>query len=65
VCACQGIEFHRPLRSTPVLEHALGCVRARVPRLEQDRSLSAEVTALAGALRSGELVLGVSTDVSS
>jgi histidine ammonia-lyase len=48
-----------------VLEHALGCVRARVPRLEQDRSLSAEVTALAGALRSGELVLGVSTDVSS
>jgi hypothetical protein len=28
-----------------------------VARLEQDRSLSAEVTALAGALRSGELVL--------
>ena len=24
VCACQGLEFHRPLRSTPALEDALG-----------------------------------------
>ena len=57
VCACQGIEFHRPLQSTPVLEAALAAVRTRVARLEQDRSLSAEVTALAGALRTGGLVL--------
>ena len=57
VCACQGIEFHRPLRSTPALEGALAAVRERVPRLEQDRSLSAEVGALAAALRTGELVL--------
>ncbi len=57
VCACQGIEFHRPLESTPALEGALAAVRARVPRLEQDRSLSAEVSSLAAALRSGELVL--------
>jgi histidine ammonia-lyase len=57
VCACQGVEFHRPLRTTPVLEAALAEVRTRVARLEQDRSLSAEVTALAHALRSGELVL--------
>ncbi len=57
VCACQGVEFHRPLRTTPVLEAALADVRTRVARLEQDRSLSAEVTALAHALRSGELVL--------
>jgi histidine ammonia-lyase len=57
VCACQGIEFHRPLESTPALEAALAAVRTRVARLEQDRSLSAEVIALAGALRRGELVL--------
>jgi histidine ammonia-lyase len=57
VCACQGVEFHRPLRSTPALEGALAAVRARVARLEQDRSLSAEVMALADALRTGELVL--------
>jgi histidine ammonia-lyase len=57
VCACQGVEFHRPLQTTPVLEEALAAVRTRVARLEQDRSLSAEVTALAHALRSGDLVL--------
>jgi histidine ammonia-lyase len=57
VCACQGVEFHRPLQSTPVLEGALRRVRERIPRLEQDRSLAAEVTGLAHALRCGELVL--------
>jgi histidine ammonia-lyase len=57
VCACQGLEFHRPLRSTDALERALGRVRERVPRIEEDRSLSGELEALAGALRTGELVL--------
>ena len=46
VCACQGLEFHRPLRTTPTLEDAAARVRARVPRVEEDRSLAAE---LAGA----------------
>ena len=30
VCAVQGLEFHRPLRSTPVLEEAAARVRAHV-----------------------------------
>jgi histidine ammonia-lyase len=58
VCACQGLEFHRPLRTTDALEGALASVRERVPRLEQDRSLADELAALALALRSGELTLG-------
>ena len=57
VCACQGLEFHRPLRSTEALEGALAQVRALVPRLEEDRSLAGELEALAGALRTGGLVL--------
>jgi histidine ammonia-lyase len=57
VCACQGLEFHRPLRSTAVLEHALAQVRERVPRLEEDRSLAGELEALASALRIGALTL--------
>jgi histidine ammonia-lyase len=57
VCACQGLEFHRPLRSTDALEGALARVREYVARVDEDRSLSAELTTLAAALRTGELTL--------
>jgi histidine ammonia-lyase len=57
VCACQGLEFHRPLRTTPPLEAAVARVRALVPRVEEDRVLSGELAELAGALRIGEVVL--------
>ena len=57
VCACQGLEFHRPLRSTDALETALGQVRGLVPRLEADRSLAGELATLADALRVGDLIL--------
>ena len=57
VCAVQGLEFHRPLQSTPALERAAARVRSYVPRVEEDRSLAGELAALAGALRTGELVL--------
>ena len=57
-CACQGLEFHRPLRTTPTLERAVEQVRELVPRVEEDRSLSAELAELARALRTGALILG-------
>jgi histidine ammonia-lyase len=57
VCACQGLEFHRPLRTTPALERAVEDVRARVPRLVEDRSLAGELDRLAEALRTGNLTL--------
>jgi histidine ammonia-lyase len=57
VCACQGLEFHRPLRSTAALEEALARVRAHVPRLEEDRSLAGELETLARLLRTGALTL--------
>jgi histidine ammonia-lyase len=57
VCACQGLEFHRPLRTTPDLEAALARVREYVARVEEDRSLAGELDALARALRLGEVVL--------
>jgi histidine ammonia-lyase len=57
VCAVQGLEFHRPLRSTPALEEAAARVRGFVPRVEEDRSLAGELDGLATALRTGELVL--------
>jgi histidine ammonia-lyase len=57
VCAVQGLEFHRPLRSTPALESAAARVREYVPRVEEDRSLAGELAELARALRTGEVVL--------
>jgi histidine ammonia-lyase len=58
VCACQGLEFHRPLRTTPPLEDAVARVREIVPRVEEDRSLAEEIGRLADAIRTGELTLG-------
>jgi histidine ammonia-lyase len=57
VCACQGLEFHRPLRTTAPLEAAVEKVRAIVPRIEEDRAISGELAMLAEALRTGEVVL--------
>jgi histidine ammonia-lyase len=57
VCAVQGLEFHRPLQSTPALEEAAARVRGIVPRVEEDRSLADELAQLAEALRTGEVVL--------
>ena len=57
VCAVQGLEFHRPLRTTDALEAAAAGVRERVPRVEEDRSLAAELAGLADGLRTGEVVL--------
>jgi histidine ammonia-lyase len=57
VCAVQGLEFHRPLRSTPALEAAAARVRELVPRVDEDRSLADELARLADALRTGATVL--------
>jgi histidine ammonia-lyase len=57
VCACQGLEFHRPLRTTSRLEDAVARVREIVPRVEEDRSLADEIGRLAEAIRTGTLTL--------
>ena len=57
VCGAQGLEFHRPLRSTDRVEAAVERIRAVVPRVEEDRSLAGEVAVLADGLRTGEVVL--------
>jgi histidine ammonia-lyase len=57
LCAAQGIDLRRPLRTTPPLEAAVEKVRAIVPRIEEDRAISGELATLAEALRTGEVVL--------
>ena len=43
--AAQGLEFHRPLRSSPPVEEVVARLREHVPRLEQDRVLATDIDA--------------------
>jgi histidine ammonia-lyase len=53
MCAAQGIEFRRLLKSSREVERAHAAVRAVVPPLEQDRVLATDIDALAAAVRKG------------
>jgi histidine ammonia-lyase len=52
MCAAQGLEFRRPLRSSEPLEQVHTAVRAVVPKLEQDRELAPDINKLAAAIAS-------------
>jgi histidine ammonia-lyase len=56
LCACQGLDLLRPLTSSPALERVLAAVRARVPRLQDDRPPSPDVECLAAMIEGGLLV---------
>jgi histidine ammonia-lyase len=53
MCGAQGIEYRRPLRAGAGVERAYGAVRARVPRLAEDRVLGPDIEALAEAVGTG------------
>jgi histidine ammonia-lyase len=53
LAAAQGIQFHRPLKSSKPLERALEEIRAISPQYFNDRSLSAEIEALAQRVNEG------------
>ncbi len=53
-CA-QGIEFLRPLRSSPALEQAHALLRAQVPALGVDRYLAPDIEAATALVRAGAL----------
>jgi histidine ammonia-lyase len=53
MCAAQGVECRQPLKPSREIGSACQVVRTAVPRLEQDRSLGAEIEAMAAAVRAG------------
>jgi histidine ammonia-lyase len=54
ICAAQGLEFRRPLTSSPAVERAHRAVRALVPALTEDRSLGGAIEALALSIMRGD-----------
>ncbi|MGQ0646713.1 MAG: histidine ammonia-lyase [Gemmatimonadaceae bacterium] len=46
LCAMQGIDFRRPLTSSPSVERAHAVLRGAVPTLDKDRVLSTDIAAV-------------------
>lgn len=51
LCAAQGVEQHRPLRSGTKVERALSIVRQAAPPLTADRPLTPDIEAVRDAIR--------------
>ena len=62
LAAAQGLDLRggaQGLKSSPALEAARATIRARVPKLERDRTLAPDLAALADVVATGELVRSV------
>lgn len=55
LAATAGIDFRRPLRSSPALEAVHSLIRTRVPRVSEDRPMYGDVEAVSAMVRSGEI----------
>jgi histidine ammonia-lyase len=55
ICAAEGVECHRPLRSGRGVEEGIARVRRVVPALKADRPLSPDIGAVREMIRSGAL----------
>ncbi len=55
LAATQGLEFHRPLKSSPALEEAAHEVRALVRPYERDRYFAPDIAAISDYVRCGTL----------
>jgi len=55
LAACQGIEFHRPLRSSPPLEAAHAALREVAKPWDQDRVMAPDIEATKRLVESGTL----------
>lgn len=53
LAAAQGIEFHRPKKSSPVIEDVIAELREISPRYEEDRSLSSDIRRVAAIVDQG------------
>jgi histidine ammonia-lyase len=55
LCACQGIDLLRPLKTSPALEAVHKLVRSKVSYYEKDRFMSKDIEAVHDLVRSGQI----------
>lgn len=53
LAAAQGVEFHHPQKSSPVIEEVIGALREVSPAFAEDRSLSADIARVAVLINQG------------
>ncbi|EWY39409.1 histidine ammonia-lyase [Skermanella stibiiresistens SB22] len=53
LAACQGIDFHKPLETSPALRDALAIVRGRVPFYDRDRYFAPDIAAATATVTEG------------
>jgi histidine ammonia-lyase len=63
LAAAQGIEFHRPLKSSSALEAAHALLRQAVPALDEDRHFAPDIEAACALVRSGALLGAAGLDL--
>jgi histidine ammonia-lyase len=63
LAGAQGVEFHAPLEPGAGVRAARAAVREHSPRLKEDRSLAADIEAVAVAIRDGSLVGAVESEI--
>ena len=59
LCGAQGLDFLAPHRPGPGVAHLHAAVRRRSAHLDRDRSLAADIEAVAAAIRDGSLLAEV------
>ncbi len=55
LAAAQGIDFHKPLATSDTLQHAHGCIRARVAYYGEDRLFAPDIEAARRLVLDGDL----------
>ena len=63
LAGAQAVEFHAPLEPGAGVAATRRFVRSLSPRLEDDRSLSADIDTVAAAIRDGSLPAAVADEV--
>lgn len=56
LCAAQGLDLRRPLKTTAPLEAVHAAIRARVPAMMIDRPLSPDIAAVRALIDDGSLL---------
>jgi histidine ammonia-lyase len=61
LCAIRGIEFHAPLKSSPILELVKDRIRKIIPATDHDTIIHHEITSMKEIVSTGELLSIIST----